>query len=405
LAVFLAHERRLRRVVGALPRLKRLGRISLRVSPGLGSPYSAHTGRELHVVLPEQIFFHPSDLRIALRHELQHHRQLDTLWVHGVELVRILFFWNPAAQAWARLTEELQEFACDEALVGRRNLTAQAYGRCLLRAAESIVGLSPAPAGTTGMAARVHGHLLKRRIKQMLRQRNPRPSRWLPLFAGSVVLLSMVSLAQASRGLVLDRRVTMEQAQEMARRISEASDIPITINESVLERLNRYVGTPEGRRQVRAGLDRMPRFQSLVEAKLAEYGFPAELLAIPLFESGFRNEAISPPPYRAAGIWQFVPQTARNYRLRVDGSKDERFNPEKETDAAMRYYRDLFVKFGDWRLVLKAYNEGERRVQDLMDRYHTRDAWKLEKLSTTEGYLSGAMAMMIILKNPSLLAD
>ncbi|MEK7690390.1 MAG: transglycosylase SLT domain-containing protein, partial [Bdellovibrionota bacterium] len=110
-----------------------------------------------------------------------------------------------------------------------------------------------------------------------------------------------------------------------------------------------------------------------------------------------------PPPYRAAGIWQFIPQTARKYNLVVNESLDERLNPEKETDAAMRYYRDLMGLFQDWRLALRAYGEGESRVQQLIDQYNTRDPWELEKLDSKYGYLSGAMAMIIILKNPSLL--
>jgi soluble lytic murein transglycosylase-like protein len=69
----------------------------------------------------------------------------------------------------------------------------------------------------------------------------------------------------------------------------------------------------------------------------------------------------------------------------------------------MRYLRDLNTLFQDWRLALRAYNEGESRVQRLIDQYGTRDPWTLERAESTEGYLSGAMAMIIILKNPSLL--
>lgn len=111
----------------------------------------------------------------------------------------------------------------------------------------------------------------------------------------------------------------------------------------------------------------------------------------------------TPPPYRAAGIWQFISATARKYDLVVNDKVDERLNAEKETDAAMRYHRDLFNLFQDWRLALKAYNEGERRVRQLIDEHGTRDPLELERISTTESYLSGAIAMMIILKNPSLL--
>jgi len=171
----------------------------------------------------------------------------------------------------------------------------------------------------------------------------------------------------------------------------------------VLTKLNRYVGTPEGRRYVKQALIRMPQYRAMIERKISKNGFPSELLAIPLFESGFQNDAVSPTPNRAAGIWQFIPATARKYDLIVTEKVDERLNAEKETDAAMRYYRDLFNLFQDWRLALKAYNEGERRVQQLIKEHGTRDPWELERISTTESYLGGAIAMIIILKNPSLL--
>jgi soluble lytic murein transglycosylase-like protein len=69
----------------------------------------------------------------------------------------------------------------------------------------------------------------------------------------------------------------------------------------------------------------------------------------------------------------------------------------------MQYLKDLFKQFKDWRLAIKAYNEGEKRVQELIDQHGTRDPWVLEHKSSSEGYLSGVMAMMIILNSPELL--
>lgn len=392
----------LHRRLGSMPKIKALGRVSILVSNSDPIPYSAWILGRAYVVLPISLIINKTDLYFSLAHELQHHRNRDTVWTYMQEYTKVLFFWNPGVFWWDRWMTHLQEFACDEKLVGRQKISPQAYGSCLLRVAESAVAARPLLAGTTGMAVGDSGHLIKRRIEMMFDNRKAL-TRSGQLVIALGALTGMVSFAFATQSLVQGRTLKMEEARTLALSASRGASIPITMNELVLAKLNRFVGPPEGRRYVKEGMIRMPQYQAMIEQKIAKNGFPMELLAIPLFESGFQNNVVSPPPSRAAGIWQFIRSTARRYGLVVTETIDERLDAEKETDAAMRYYRDLFAIFQDWRLVLKAYNEGERRVQRLIDQHGTRDPWELERLSTTESYLSGAMAMIIILKNPSLL--
>jgi len=212
----------------------------------------------------------------------------------------------------------------------------------------------------------------------------------------------MATAAFAARSAIQDRTITMAEARKLAIKASDGSAIPITVNQRVLSQLNRFVGTAEGRKFVQEGLTRMPQYRDMIERKIGEYGMPEELIAVAMFESGFKNDVVS-PVYHAAGIWQFVPQTARHYGLVVTPTLDERLNPEKETDAAMRYLRKLDDEFQDWRLALKAYNEGESHVEDLIETYGTRDPWALEDIDSREDYLAGTMAMILIVKNPSIL--
>src|SRR5262249_49953224 len=148
----------------------------------------------------------------------------DPLWAHGLELLKCAYFWNPAVFAWSGLVARVQEFACDEALVGRRGLSPQEYGRCLLRAAESAVESRCLPAGTTGMAAGISGSLLKRRIKMILLpvRHSSRGSigRWL-LSRGLVLgtLATLASAALTARGAT-DRTLTLEEARDLARAAS-----------------------------------------------------------------------------------------------------------------------------------------------------------------------------------------
>ncbi len=98
----------------------------------------------------------------------------------------------------------------------------------------------------------------------------------------------------------------------------------------------------------------------IIEPILTSYGLPPELKYLTVIESALVPEALS--PMAAAGIWQFIPSTARLYGLRVDRIIDERYNLVKATHAAARYLRDSYQILGDWLLVIAAYNCGTGRV-------------------------------------------
>jgi soluble lytic murein transglycosylase-like protein len=104
---------------------------------------------------------------------------------------------------------------------------------------------------------------------------------------------------------------------------------------------------------------------------LREENLPPELLAVAMVESGLNLLALSSKGAR--GIWQFMPATAERYGLAIDATVDHRIHPEHSTRAAARYLRDLYRQFGDWKLVLAAYNWGEDKVQRLIDRTGIRD--------------------------------
>ncbi|HVR71583.1 MAG TPA: lytic transglycosylase domain-containing protein [Vicinamibacteria bacterium] len=114
----------------------------------------------------------------------------------------------------------------------------------------------------------------------------------------------------------------------------------------------------------RAWLARMGRYASLISAELAEKGMPQDLVYLAMIESGFNPKAYSHA--HAAGIWQFIKETGMRYGLDVNRAVDERNDPVKSTEAALRYLTYLHKRFDSWYLAAAAYNTGENRVGRIM---------------------------------------
>lgn len=382
------------RLVSTATRLRGRGRLRVLASSAATVPFSVWLPGCSAVVIPDRFLLHPQDLRLALRHEAQHHRQGDTRLVYWLQILRSLFWWHPGAHMLVRQILELQELACDEAVIARTEGSAHAYCACLLRAAEdarpfhSRAGIS--------MAGSRPGALLHR-IQTVLHRPPAHRSARVTMFAGAAALVATGCLAMASP--IRDHRLTLEDARRLAQSAAWDDGFPLVANESVLTELNRLLATPDGREWLRAGLVRMREHQPFIEAQLDQHGLPRALLAVPLVESGYRNREAG----IGAGLWGFIAPTARRFGLTVSADRDERLDIALETDAAMRMLSGLHVQFQDWPLSLLAYNIGEARLEQGMREHGSRNAWQVAADRRGDAnYLPRVVAAALVLANPGL---
>ena len=115
---------------------------------------------------------------------------------------------------------------------------------------------------------------------------------------------------------------------------------------------------------------------NLIDNIFAQYGLPRELKYLAVIESNLSTSATS--WVGAGGPWQFMPYTARDYGLVVNGSFDERRDYYKSTHAAARYLLTLYRQMHDWLLVIAAYNGGPGRVYSAMKKSGSKNFWALQ---------------------------
>lgn len=149
-------------------------------------------------------------------------------------------------------------------------------------------------------------------------------------------------------------------------------------------------------------LQRSGQYEAMIRQKLGRAGMPEELLYLALIESGMNPRAYSRA--RAAGLWQFISSTARLYDLEVSFWVDDRRDPPKATDAAIRYLADLYEEFGSWYLAAAAYNGGPGRVRRGLARAGVETFWDLADSrllrSETRNYVPKLIAAALIARDP-----
>lgn len=162
-------------------------------------------------------------------------------------------------------------------------------------------------------------------------------------------------------------------------------------NDIVQKFIDRYTGRL--RHSVSYMLGASNFYTPIFEEALEAYGLPLELKHLPVIESALNPMATSHAG--AAGLWQFMVATGKQYGLEVNSLVDERRDPVKSSFAAARYLKDLYDIFGDWSLVIAAYNCGPENIKKAIHRAGGEaDYWKIYPYlpCETRGYVPAFIA-------------
>lgn len=186
---------------------------------------------------------------------------------------------------------------------------------------------------------------------------------------------------------------SLEDVDDLPALVAKASpSVDAVWKPSVGKALSRYTGAR--RRMTCLALGRYARNYAYFKSVFLRYGVPEELTALSIVESAVSPMAVSPAG--AAGVWQLMPSTARQYGLVVDEIVDERTDMQKSTVAAARLLCDLHRELGSWSLALMGYNCGAERVRKAQIRAGgTSDPWMVLPFlpSETQAYLPSFLAV------------
>ncbi|MEZ5083929.1 MAG: lytic transglycosylase domain-containing protein [Bacteroidales bacterium] len=141
------------------------------------------------------------------------------------------------------------------------------------------------------------------------------------------------------------------------------------------------------------------RWFPVIEPILKENNIPDDFKYLALIESGFLNVK---SPRGAAGFWQFMEKTAKEYKLEVNDYVDERYNLELATTKACEYLADSFEEYQNWTLVAAAYNAGNRRISESIEQQKTNDYYDLYLNEETSRYVFRILAIKTIFNDPLL---
>lgn len=143
-------------------------------------------------------------------------------------------------------------------------------------------------------------------------------------------------------------------------------------------------------------IKRASRWFPVIEPILKKNGIPDDFKYVALIESGLLNVV---SPSGAAGYWQFLDKTAKEYGLIVNKEVDERYHVLKATEAACAYLKKSYDKFENWTLVAASYNAGQNRIRETINKQQTNVFYHMFLNDETSRYIFRILAIKLIYEN------
>ena len=144
-------------------------------------------------------------------------------------------------------------------------------------------------------------------------------------------------------------------------------------------------------------LKKVGRYFPIIEYVLKQNNVPEDFKYLALAESGFLHNV---SPSGATGYWQFLEKTAQQYGLTVNNYIDERYHIEKSTEAACKYFKDAYERFGSWTLAAASYNVGMYGLNKQTDYQYIDSYYDLHTNSQTGRYVFRVLALKLIMEHP-----
>lgn len=221
----------------------------------------------------------------------------------------------------------------------------------------------------------------------------------------AALMVSSSVLANAQ----LKREYSRPETSSTVFSVTASPDIPTSVvfaGETVsfdrldmAERLDRELtGVIYGQTTTELCFKRANRYFPALSRILKEHGVPLDFLYLAVTESSMDYNAYSSA--KAAGLWQFLAATARDYGLEVSDEVDERYDPEKSTVAACKYLKAAYKKYGHWPTVAASYNAGMQRISNEMIKQQVDNSFDLYLVQETSRYVFRIIAYKLLMESP-----
>lgn len=222
-------------------------------------------------------------------------------------------------------------------------------------------------------------------------------------------LLALSALSMCVQAQLLNNRSAGSGASSAVFNVTSNPDVPSSIKfggETVnldridlAERLDRELTSViYGQTSTLLCFKRANRYFPVLERVLKAQNVPLDFLYLACTESTMDPLAYSPA--HAAGLWQLLAGTAREYGLEVNDEVDERYDPERSTQAACRYLKAAYSKYGNWPTVAASYNAGMGKISGELGKQGVSTSLDLYLVQETSRYFFRILAFKLIMENP-----